>query len=144
MIRLADTSDYKRISKIFQLNTPKYFATDELQDFEKFLTNQPQHYFIIESNGTVAGSGGFNLKNDGRVASLVWDLVDPKLHRKGLGSQLVAHRLSELKKMPSLKVIDIRTSTMSYKFYERFGFKTVNYQSDFWAEGMDLYEMELG
>jgi ribosomal protein S18 acetylase RimI-like enzyme len=50
--------------------------------------------------------------------------------------------MAKLKTFPSVQTIMVRTTQLVYRFYEKAGFKLVEQQKDYWAEGLDLYRME--
>lgn len=142
MIRSFQPEDKKILFEIFRLNTPEYFDISEFIDFRKYIETNPNTYYVIEHNGEVVGAGGYHLKNEGKVARLSWDLVHPDHTGNRLGTQLVKHSLEHINAVPEIRVIEVWTSNKAYKFYEKMGFKIVNYQSDYWAKGLDLYQMD--
>ena len=60
-----------------------------------------------------------------------------------MGTQLLKHRIDILKSMEDVKKISVRTSQVAYKFYEKQGFELFEIIKDYWAEGFDLYNMNL-
>ncbi len=143
MIRNYDKSDKPALFGIFRLNTPEYFAAEEIKDFEAFLDAHADTYFVVEEHGALVGCGGYHFnetKTEGRIS---WDLFHPGFHGKGLGGQLVNHCLDAIRCEPALKKISVWTSQLAYPFYERFGFKTMEVKKDYWGKGLDLYRMEM-
>lgn len=55
---------------------------------------------------------------------------------------MLQHRLLRLAADPRIQVVKVRTSQISYGFYEKNGFRTLRTVPDFWAPGYDLVEME--
>jgi hypothetical protein len=45
--------------QIFKSNLPKYFAIEELSQFEGFLDRVVDHYYVAQINGRTVGCGGF-------------------------------------------------------------------------------------
>ncbi|WP_294822766.1 GNAT family N-acetyltransferase [uncultured Flavobacterium sp.] len=74
---------------------------------------------------------------------LSWGIIHPDAHGKGIGSALVKFRIAEMQKL-GVEEIGVRTSQHVYQFYEKMGFTLkAPVVKDYWAEGFDLYEMEL-
>lgn len=142
-IRTFANQDKEAILNLFQLNTPAYFSEAEEKDLLHYLENEIELYFVIEVDHKIVGSGGINFSDDRRRAKISWDLLHPDFHRKSLGTKLLKHRLNLLEKINGLESITVRTSQLAYSFYEKFGFKLKEVVKDYWAEGFDLYRMEL-
>lgn len=102
MIREYQIVDKPKVLKIFQLNTPKYFALEEEQDLEHYLDHELDGYFVYELEGKVVGAGGYNVTPiDGRLS---WYFIDPQHQGKGIGQALAYHALNLLKlERPSYK-----------------------------------------
>ena len=69
--------------------------------------------------------------------------VIPIFKGKGIGKQLVQHRIEVIKTKPDIERIIVRTSQLVYQFYEKCGFQLITVKKDFWAKGFDLYKMEI-
>lgn len=61
---------------------------------------------------------------------------------RSLGSQLVPYRVEKLQSMENIEKIVVRTSQLTYKFYEKLGFILMEGHKNYWADGFDLYYME--
>ena len=143
IIRTAQKQDFKFLSKIFLLNVPKYFDKKELDDFKKYFNSKNlESYFIIESQGKVLGSGGYAYENI-KTARICWLFIDPNYHGLGLGKKLVNHCVKILKIDRKLSVIEVETSNLTYKFYEKLNFKIEYIKKDYWPNNDDLYLMKI-
>lgn len=142
-IRPYTPADDESIIQLLRLNTPEYFAPEEEQDLRDYFANHIDRYFVIEDNGNIIGSGGINITNNGRNAVLSWDIIHPNYQGKGIGSQLTQHRLDVIKTIAGIENTSVRTSQLVYKFYEKFGFVLKEVIKDYWAEGIDMYRMEM-
>ena len=143
IIRVAQKQDFKFLSKIFLLNVPKYFDKKELDDFKKYFNSKNlESYFIIESQGKVIGSGGYAYENI-KTARICWLFIDPNYHGLGLGKKLVNHCVKILKNDRKLSVIEVETSNLTYKFYEKLNFKIEYIKKDYWPNNDDLYLMKI-
>ena len=143
IIRHYKPEDKLFLLNLINLNTPKYFAVNEKVDFEHYLENERELYFVLIVETEIVGCGGINFEEEESIGIISWDMIHPEFHGKGLGKQLLDYRLSELNSKKSIKKIIVRTSQLTYRFYEKAGFKVVEIIPDYWAEGFDLYAMEI-
>ena len=143
VIRTAQKQDFKFLSKIFSLNVPKYFDKKELNDFKKYFNSKNlESYFIIESQGKVVGGGGYAYENM-KTARICWLFIDPNYHGFGFGKKLVNYCIKILKNNRKLNVIEVETSNLTYKFYEKLNFKIEYIKKDYWPNNDDLYFMKI-
>ena len=140
-IRLYKSEDLAQLMSLISLNIPKYFADSESADFKEYLENEIEKYYVLEMNGVLIGCGGINYLEDGTKGRISWDMMHPDHQKKGYGSELLLHRLDILKSDKNIRIIEVRTSQMSYGFYEKHGFKIINTIDNYWAPGYHLYEM---
>jgi ribosomal-protein-alanine N-acetyltransferase len=143
MIRRYHPDDRNILISILRLNTPKYFDPAEEKDFEDYLDNHLEHYYVMESNGKVIGCGGVNFSTDRTIGILSWDMFHPSEQGKGLGAELTRFRIEEIKNESTINRIAVRTSQLATGFYARFGFQLKSMTKDYWGAGLDLYEMEI-
>ena len=131
----------KTLVELMQLNVPEYFAASEIVDYKQYLENDIEKYFVAELSGEIIGAGGINFEDDYSTGIISWDFIHPKFQGFGIGSKLLIYRLELLKSMKNIKNISVRTSQLTYKFYEKNGFVLQNIQKDYWAKGFDMYKM---
>ena len=142
-IRKAKPSDLNFLNQIFFLNIPKYFHEKEFEDFKKYFnSNHLETYFIIESEDKILGAAGYAYENK-QTANICWVFVDPAFHSNGLGTKLVNHCIDILKKDNQLNVIQLETSNITYKFYEKMNFKLQYIKKEYWPNNDDLYFMNM-
>lgn len=127
--------------EMFRLHVPEYFAAEEEKDLIMYLDNFADNLFVYIKDGIMAGCGGHNI--DGTTGKLSWYITHPDYCGTGVGTALAVHNLQLMKNDKNLERIIVRTSQFAYKFYERIGFELISVQNDYWAKGLDLYEMEL-
>ena len=142
------TRDYTRkdiesVMEIIQLNTPKFFAPHEEQEFRDFLKSNIELYYVYEIDGKIIASAGLNFSPDKKEAFLSWGMVLPVYQGKGIGTQMTMHRLEVLQNMESVEKVTLKTSQFTNEFYAKRGFKEVKRVKDFWAKGLDLVQMVL-
>lgn len=140
-IRPYRNSDKAAVLNLMKLNTPKYFAQSEQAAFKNFLEKEIDQYFVIEYKTEIFGSGGYNWSEDGGMAYISWDMIHPNFHGLTLGTQLLRHRLQLLQLYGNVHSIIVRTSQLTYPFYEKRGFKCLEVQEDYWAPGFDMVVM---
>ncbi len=143
MIRKYQVTDLTEVIKVFRQNTPTYFAEEEQTDLEQFLQRNGDNYWLIEQEGVIAGCGGIVFSEDQEVGRIAWDFFSPHFQGKGLGRQLTEFRLAEIRKKNSVRSIIVRTSQLAYSFYAKFGFEVDKIEKDYWAPGLDLYDMQM-
>ncbi|HLG40392.1 MAG TPA: GNAT family N-acetyltransferase [Chitinophagaceae bacterium] len=141
MIRKYKPSDRKHVLFLLEQNTPEYFAPSEKKDLLEFLAEHPVTYFVYEIGRQVVGCGGYHLEspNKGRIS---WNIIHPDYKGAGIGKKLVIYCLEILKQKHGLSEIIVKTSNLSYGFYEKLGFKLSRIKNDYWGKGLDLYQMK--
>lgn len=144
MIKPYQTSHKEAVLQLLRLNTPQFFDPSEEADFVHYLDNELEDYFIIEQAGQVVGCGGINYLVADKTARISWDMLHPTAQGKGLGAQLVQHRIEHISTQPDIETIVVRTSQLAYKFYQKCGFVLQEVTKDYWAKGFDLYYMVFG
>lgn len=143
-LRPYQASDWDQVCAIFNLNVPQYFAAHEIEGLKEYL-QQPHYastFVVLEQAGQIVGAGGYHFL-DAHTGQLTWDFLHPDFQGQGLGRQLIQYCLDELQRNKSLQIIQVRTSQFAYPFYEKFGFATQEIVPDYWAEGFDLYRMQI-
>lgn len=150
-IRHYTSQDREACLELFRSNMPKFFDPTELPLFERFLDAQEkgisgkaahsnEHYFVLADEETVVGCGGIALKDNNTVC-MAWGMVGNSLHKKGYGAQLLEYRIARSKALYPTAKIGLDTTQHSEGFFARFGFKTWKITKDFYAPGMDRYDM---
>ncbi|WP_062053165.1 GNAT family N-acetyltransferase [Aquimarina longa] len=136
-------SDRIELIKLLRLNTPNYFSPDEESDFISYLDSEIEDYFVVQEDSKIIGSGGINYFPKEKIARISWDIIHPNKQGKGIGKKLTLHRIQYIKKNSVIELINVRTSQLAYKFYEKIGFKLIRIKKDYWAKDFDLYLMSL-
>lgn len=143
LVREYRDSDRRQVLELFRLNTPAYFSAEEEKDLNHYLDQEIEQYFVLELDGQIIGCGGINFFEEEASARISWDFFHPDFQGKGLGTILLDHRIALLKANRDVQTIVVRTSQFAFKFYEKAGFKVIEKVENYWAEGFDLYHMEL-
>lgn len=142
-IRAYHVTDKENVVVLLDLNTPQYFAAEEKQDFISYLENEIEYYYVAELDNAIIACGGFNFAKDDTNGFIAWDIVHPNFQGKGIGKSLLNFRIEKLQSFDSIQKITVRTSQHVFAFYEKAGFKLVDIKKNYWAEGFDLYHMEM-
>jgi ribosomal protein S18 acetylase RimI-like enzyme len=129
---------------LFAANTPHWFAPHEQEQFESFLNDGPTAYFLmLNPDGSICGSGGFEIEAGRGVGWLTWGMVDSTRHGQGLGKSLLDYRLEQLRANLNVQRVCIDSSQHTAPFYEKYGFTTQRIIPDGYAKGLHRHEMEL-
>jgi predicted GNAT family N-acyltransferase len=147
-IRKYAESDKNKCIEIFKTNVPKFFTEKEIEEFSDFLDKADENtkdsrviYYVVTLGGKIIGCGGIGCFLKKNEASLCWGLIDSKLHKKGYGEIFLKYRLAEIEKYFPKAKIKIDTTQLSAPFFEKYGFLTTKITKDFYADGMDRYDM---
>ncbi len=145
-IRAFDTRDREACLKLFDSNTPQFFAPHERAEFEAYLSDLEERgpnaeYLVLEMDGKIVACGGYYVA-DG-TAGLAWGLVGRDQHREGFGTQLLLERLRRIARVPNASEVVLDTTRQSKGFFERFGFEVVNITPDGYGAGLDRVDMRL-
>jgi len=138
-IELYNPTDFIELFDVFKTNVPSYFAPEEIEDFQHYLENETEDYFVLKVNEVIKAAGGINY--DSSKAKLSWDFVQLDAQGKGYGSMLLQHRIAHLANKLQVQTLSVRTSQLAFRFYEKNQFKLINVIKDYWATNFDLYEM---
>lgn len=142
-IRPYQTSDLTALLDLIDLNIPNYFAFTEKEDFENYLEQERELYFVISLGDKIVGCGGINFEDKKRIGIISWDIIHPDYQGKSLGTQLLQHRMQILEGMKTVRKTIVRTSQLTYLFYQKQGFELKEKVVDYWAKGFDLNCMEF-
>jgi GNAT superfamily N-acetyltransferase len=136
-------SDRIACLRIFDENSPPFFAPEERALFDAFLGAPPCPYLVIvDREGTVVACGGYEVQSVPPTASLCWGMVQRDLHGKGIGQLLLDVRVAHIDQMGVSKVV-IETSQYTAGFFEKSGFGTVSVTRDGFGPGIDCHRMLL-
>ena len=123
VIREYLTTDKEVVMNLIKLNTPNFFAKEEVNDLSNYLDKGIELYYVLLVDGKVVGCGGINFAE-----------------KRTIGK--IRYRIEVLKAIPSIKKITVRTSQLAYKFYEKQGFTLNEIKRNYWADGFDMYSMQ--
>uniref|UniRef100_UPI0030D96ECD GNAT family N-acetyltransferase n=1 Tax=Maribacter arcticus TaxID=561365 RepID=UPI0030D96ECD len=126
----------------YGLITPKYFDKSEVDDFEEYLEHNADSYLTIEMNNSIVGGTGYYINENDNSGRITWIFFDPTFSGQGLGKQSVEYCLNLLGKDERVEIFIVTTSQLAYKFFEKFDYRIIRIEKNYWGDGLDLYEME--
>ena len=113
VIREYLTTDKEVVMNLIKLNTPNFFAKEEVNDLSNYLDKGIELYYVLLVDGKVVGCGGINFAEKRTIGKISWDLMHPDYQGKSLGKKLLRYRIEVLKAIPSIKKITVRTSQLA-------------------------------
>lgn len=134
----------EEVLALFRMNVPDYFDQSEEAGLINYLDHEVESYFVVLIDDKLVGSGGINSEWEDGASVIAWDMIHPEYQGKGIGMQLLKHRISLLKQLDPVPLIRVRTSQHTFGFYEKGGFVLQEVIPDYWAPGFDLYDMIYG
>lgn len=143
MIRRYGIKDKSSLIALIKLHVHNYFASTEVNEFNHYLENEIEDYFVVIENNVTIGAGGINYFLNKSLARISWDMIHPDHQRKGIGYELLKYRLNLIGKDASIKTVMVRTTQLAFQFYQKAGFELEKIEKDFWAKGFDLYQMKF-
>ena len=127
---------------IFKSNVPVFFAFKEENLFVNYLQKTHINYYLIfDDTNSLVASGGYEYEQEKDSVSLTWGMVAFKDQNLGYGSFLTEFRLNKIKKEFSNCNIELNTTQKTFKFYEKFGFDVIKITPNYYAKGLDRYDM---
>lgn len=127
---------------VFDSNVPRFFTEREFEDFKKWLDGRDdREFFVLKDEEQILGFGGFYIGEES--ARLVWGVVHADEQGQGYGRILTEHRIERIRELrPGIR-IGLETSQLTYRFFERFGFRTVEIVPGHYEGRFDKYEMVM-
>ena len=133
---------FENCISIFKTNVPHFFDHSEELLFKKYLLEKDILYYVLfNDDNHIVGSGGYGFNNKTNTVDLTWGMVDSNFHKIGFGRRLTEYRIQKIKaKYPKCDIL-LNTTQHVFKFYEKFGFKITKITNDYYALGLDRYDM---
>ena len=129
------------VLSIFDKNCPEYFAPNERDDLIEFMGQYADGYRVCVHEDNIVGAFGLYEKEH-KDSRLQWILLDPIAQGIGIGSQIMRDVFKQANEK-SIKTIQIATSHVSYKFFEKHGAKIISEIENGWGPGMHQVHMEI-
>jgi ribosomal protein S18 acetylase RimI-like enzyme len=116
---------------------------DVLADYHETNVSYEHVAVTSERNGQVVGFAYYAPEPmTDRTWYLYWIAVDPRIHRKGLGAELMRHVETDVKARRGRLLLIETSSTPLYdptrRFYEKFGYAVAAVLRDYYRDGDDM------
>ena len=123
-VRAFSKQDLEVCRNLYVLNEPDRFPPGYLQTFTESLESPAQLFLVVELHGQIAAVGGIcRTPESPQGCSLLFGMVHPDLHRRGLGTTLLLARLAVLERPAGVWWAFLSSAGGSSTFFERFGFR---------------------
>lgn len=126
---------------IFEQNCPDYFAPNERQDYQKFLSDCPDGYDICLIDDNVVGAYGLCV-DEHHKWHINWIMIASKAQGQGVGSAMM-HRAIATAQQHSVETIHIAASHLSAPFFAQYGATVVKEIPNGWGTAMHRIDMVL-
>lgn len=127
---------------VFESNIPDYFLHQELIDFENWIDkNDCPDFYVLKKDKIIIGFGGFYFEN--RQARLVYGIIHKQHQKMGHGKRLTDYRIKKIREKDPDIAIGLETTRLTCKYFEKFGFKTIEIVPKYYYSRIDKYEMVL-
>lgn len=140
-IRKAVPEDLNRLVEIVR-SLPEYFLPEHLDDIEADIRRDEN--LVAEIDNKMMGFINYRVASPGLV-EIQWMAISPEAQSKGIGSSLMTEFIAQIQNQ-GIKVIELSTIASSdnfepykrtRKFYEKFGFKEIRIDKDYYGPGDD-------
>lgn len=144
VIRPYLPSDRASALRCFHSNVPAFFSASDESWFESALDEPDGPNFVVSDEGKVVGFGGYEVSDTYNSAVLVFGQVHADWHGKGLGRQLLLHRIAHLKAQARpTKYLVVDTILRVAPFYVKHGFEIVAHWKEGFRDGTDRIDLRL-
>jgi ribosomal-protein-alanine N-acetyltransferase len=147
ILKSAPIEDRGQIMEIIK-TLPKYFLPTHWPEIEDDVKNQANISAYSDKN--IVGFINYQIHSPD-LAEILWMAVSPGIQGQGLGSTLMDEFLKQMKDK-KIKAIELSTiaSTDNFefykgtrRFYEKYGFKEIKIDKDYYGPGEDRGIMRL-
>jgi ribosomal protein S18 acetylase RimI-like enzyme len=121
---------------------PAYFVPEYVKDVEEDIRSQKS--ILAISDDKILGFINYKVHSP-KKAEILWMAVDPTIQSQGVGTLLMNDFLGDMQNQ-HIKVVELSTIASSdrsaefqktRRFYEKFGFKEVRIDKDYYGPGDD-------
>ena len=142
IIKPYQSEYYKECLAIFDENCPEYFAPNERADYQHYLENKPNAYFLVMMRGKVIGAFGLPIEQEHNVSTITWIMIRSHYQRMGIGHKIMKH-IDDTVRRQHVSVIKIAASHLSAPFFAKFGANTITRVEHGWGPNMHRIDMKL-
>lgn len=128
---------------ILKSNMPEFIDPSEESLYINYLSRKSIIYFLLLKEKKLIACGGYGYDDEKKIIYLSWGLVHNQFHNMGFGTHLLKYRIDHIRKNYPNSTIHLDTTQKTYKFYKRFNFKVKKITPNYYAKGLNRYDMEL-
>lgn len=133
------------ILKLFYSNCPKYFDPIDEKELIDFLDNYAdENYLVVLEGDKVIGCGGHYTKN--KKHGIAWVFFERYVigQKKLFQYADVFYKEIERRMIAEKRFFDveIHTTQLMERFFNRYGFRTINIEKDGFGKGLHEYTMK--
>jgi [ribosomal protein S18]-alanine N-acetyltransferase len=140
--RTYEAKDQDACLRAFRSNIPSYFAEKEVPVFLESLNDPDDWFEVLLLCGVVIGIGGIWVSEERKEARLCYGIVHKAYQKRGYGRILLERRLARISDFRFVEKVTHETGAGTYRFFEKFGFRTHRIDRDPLGIGIDFYQME--
>lgn len=149
LLRDFEPADTEACMAVFDSNVGDFLHADEREDFAGWLAATQGRYLSLLWGGRVIGCSGYALEATGRAGRpaaelrMIWGLLHREFHGRGLGEFMLLERLVRGARELPVNSASLGTTPRVASFFERFGFRRIQYIHDGWGAGLHRVDMLL-
>jgi GNAT superfamily N-acetyltransferase len=128
--------------RLFDANCPRFFAPNEREGYEAFMTAADGDYQVCLLDGQVVGAYAVLAEGPTGLA-LRWIVIAPEVQGHGLGSAIMERVFGAVRATGAGARLSIGASHLSAPFFARFGARAVATTPHGWGPNMHRVDMEL-
>lgn len=136
------SADRTACLRLFDSNCPRYFAPNEREGYEAFMTAADGEYEVCLLDGQVVGAYGV-LAVESTGLALRWIVIAPEFQGHGLGSAIMQRVFEAVRATGPAARLHIGASHLSAPFFARFGARELTRTPHGWGPDMHRVDMEL-
>ncbi|QIF03418.1 GNAT family N-acetyltransferase [Roseimicrobium sp. ORNL1] len=142
-IREYTAEDLPACLRVYHSNEGVYYPAGWVEQFTNFLERGTSYFLVVEHENEIVGCGGLELSGHGPWARLIYGMIHQDRQKKGLGTTLLAARLSLLEPEGQPVQALLRSGTKAASFYDRFGFALQSVAQNHYGPGEHGGNLEL-
>ncbi len=142
-IRDYTPEDREACLEVYHSNVPDPCPEAILPLCARFLDEGTSYLLVVEHEGRVAGCGGLELRGEGPFAHLFFGFLHKDWQGRGLGTTLLAARLSLIEHEGQDITVHLEAGTEAAGFFGRFGFKLGAVKANVLGPGRDVGHLVL-
>jgi len=139
-LRKAEVKDIPILLEIGKsVNDPKTYPSFTREDeWRKELADSVT--YLIEKDEVIVGDVGYEAKNK-ELVEFIGIAIKPEFQKQGIGKEVMAVILEELKNIKKIKVITHPENSAAIKLYLSFGFVIKDRKENYFGDGEPRIEL---